>query len=463
MKLTKRLKYMVKLILVLFSFAPGYTQLPLPLRQIQPSRLNQPAIGAAKDTVSILTLTTAEELARHHYPLLKQQSINTRSERLQAANINAGWLPQLSFAGQASYQSDVTRVNISVPGISIEAPAKDQYKIYSELNQLLYDGGLSKVQKEISRLSVHSGNQQVEVELYQLKQKVDGLYLGILFLDQLLLQQQLAIGDIETGIKTTTARVDNGVAFRSDLLVLQAGRLLALQRRLDLEGSRAALLENLSVLINRKLTSSTQLEKPAISLPGIANNVAVVNYRPEVLAFEKRDELLQAKRELVTAGNRPKAGLFVQGGYGRPALNMLQNQFDWYYIGGIRFTWNLGSLYTAKKDKELIGLQQQQLNTEKETFILNTNASLAGARAEIQRMAEVIKTDDDIITLRTQVKDAARAQLENGVITSNDYLREINAADQAHQVRITHETQLLKAVIEYNNLQGNKITSSIEK
>ncbi len=458
MMLTKQLKYLVKLILIFFISGPGYAQ-----QSLQSSLLDQPAFVRTTDSLPILTLSTAEQLARSHYPLLKQQSINTRGGVLQAANINIAWLPQLSFAGQASYQSDVTRVNVSAPGISIETPAKDQYKIYSELNQLLYDGGLSKVQKEISNLSVQSSNQQLEVELYQLKQKVDGLYLGILFLDQLGLQQELAIIDIETGIKATTARVNNGVAFRSDLQTLQAARLLAIQRRLELEGSRAALLQNLSVLINRQLDSNTQLTTPSISMSGILNDPALVAERPEMRAFEKQDELLRAKRTLLKANNKPKAGLFVQGGYGRPGLNMLQNQFDWYYIGGIRFTWNLGNLYTVKKDKELIGLHQQQLNTEKETFILNTNASLAGARAEIQRIADVIKTDGDIIALRIQVKNAARAQLENGVITSNDYLREINAADQAQQARITHETQLLKAVIEYNNLQGNKIASSIEK
>ena len=34
-------------------------------------------------------------------------------------------------------------------------------------------------------------------------------------------------------------------------------------------------------------------------------------------------------------------------------------------------------------------------------------------------------------------KDAAKAQLENGVITANDYLREVNAEDQSRQTLIT--------------------------
>ena len=443
MMLTKWLNRMVKIILLIFFITQGKAQ----QRTLQePHRLI--------DTITTLTLPAAEALARANYPLLKQQSLIRTAGDLQQQNINSGWLPQFTLGAQATMQSDVTRVNISVPGIKIEAPERDQYKIFTELNQLLYDGGVSAIQRNMSRLESDAKSQQLEVEMYQLKQKVRSLYIGVIYFDQLMQQQLLAMKDIQTGIATTTALVNNGVAFRSNVQVLQAELLRAKQRQLELEGSRAALVNTLSVLINRQLDSNTTLVAPTLSADNIASASGPVLHRAELLAIEKNDALLRAKRSLVAAGNKPRVGLFVQGGYGRPALNMLQNQFDWYYIGGIRFTWNLAGLYTAKKDKELIELQQRTLDTEKETFIVNTNAALAGAKAEVERIRKVIETDDEIITLRVRVANAARAQLENGVITANDYLREINAADQAHQARITHQVQLLKALIDYNNLQG---------
>lgn len=66
----------------------------------------------------------------------------------------------------------------------------------------------------------------------------------------------------------------------------------------------------------------------------------------------------------------------------------------------------------------------------------------------------LIAGDEEIITLRASVKDAAKAQLENGVITANDYLREVNAEDQSRQALITHQIQLLQAQINYQIISG---------
>jgi outer membrane protein TolC len=170
--------------------------------------------------------------------------------------------------------------------------------------------------------------------------------------------------------------------------------------------------------------------------------------------FAERSALLGLQQNLIRARNKPKTNLFIQGGYGRPALNLLKNQFDFYYIGGIRLTWNLGGLYTSRKEKQLVGISQRNLDVQQETFLLNTKAELATQRAEISKLAKMIATDSEIITLRNQVRDASKAQLDNGVITASDYVREINAADQAVQAKITHEIQLLQAKINYQNISG---------
>jgi len=176
--------------------------------------------------------------------------------------------------------------------------------------------------------------------------------------------------------------------------------------------------------------------------------------RPELQQFADRSVQLGLQQNLITSRNRPKTSLFIQGGYGRPALNLLKNQFDWYYVGGIRLNWNLGGLYTAKKERQLIDISQKNLQLQQETFLLNTRAELATQLAEIKKLRKMINTDLQIIDLRNQVREASKAQLENGVITASDYLREINASDQASQSRITHEIQLLQAIINYQNTSG---------
>jgi hypothetical protein len=87
---------------------------------------------------------------------------------------------------------------------------------------------------------------------------------------------------------------------------------------------------------------------------------------------------------------------------------------------------------------------------------LNTNAQLKQQQSEIDKMVQLIAQDNQIIDLRNKVTDAAKAQLENGVITANDFLMQVNAEDQARQARIAHELQLLQARITYQTISGIK-------
>jgi outer membrane protein TolC len=93
-------------------------------------------------SAQVLTIEECYEKARQNYPLIKQKELVARSTEFSVANVKSGFLPQLSLNGQASYQSEVTR--LPGPGQLIEPLSKDQYKIYLDLNQSIYDGGVVK-------------------------------------------------------------------------------------------------------------------------------------------------------------------------------------------------------------------------------------------------------------------------------------------------------------------------------
>jgi hypothetical protein len=65
-----------------------------------------------------------------------------------------------------------------------------------------------------------------------------------------------------------------------------------------------------------------------------------------------------------------------------------------------------------------------------------------------------MQTDLQIIALKNQVKESAKAQLDNGVITASDYLREVHAEDQARQNLTLHQLQLLNATLQYQTIAG---------
>ncbi len=400
---------------------------------------------------SSISLTEAYEMARQHYPLIKQQDLVKQTGNLNIDNMGKAFLPQASISGQATYQSAVTQVNIPIPGIKIDPMNKDQYKVLADINQLIYDGGMIKQQQNIQRLTDNVEQQKIEVELYKIKDRINQLFLGVLFLDEQLKQVDLIKTDLNNGIKKVEAQVNNGVAFKSNLNLLKAELLKAEQRNIELKASRKGLIDVLGLFINKNLPADTQLEKPVIT-SALPDTIA----RPELKLYVSQEKLLLSQDKLINSKNLPKAGVFVQGGYGRPGLNFLNNKFDFFYTTGVRLSWSLGGLYTKKNEQRLVEVNKKSVNVQREAFLLNTNASLKQQLSELDKLQQLVTTDAAIIELRVQVKEAAKAQLENGVITANDYLREVNAEDQARQSLITHNIQLLQAQINYQTIAGKQ-------
>jgi Outer membrane protein len=405
----------------------------------------------AQDT-SRLSLQQAYQLAQHNYPMIRQKGLVRQTAALNIENISKGFLPQLTISGQATYQSTVISVPVDIPTLKIEAPEKDQYKIQAELSQLIYDGGNTSAQKNMQRVQALVEEQKAEVELYKVKERINQLYLGILLIDEQLKQVDLVKKDVQLGIQRVVAQVNNGTAFRSSQLTLEAEQLKNDQRAIELQAQRKGLVDVLALFINRPLPVNVLLEPPVVTQPVAQERIA----RPELRLFHYQDSLFGVQNQMISARNRPRTSLFVQGGYGRPGLNMLKNEFDWFYIAGVRLNWSLGALYTTKKERTLLEVNQRMVNVQKDMFLLNTHTALQQQQAELDKLNQLIQTDQEIIAIRTQVKEAANAQLANGVITASDFLREVNAEDQARQALIMHQLQYVQAQINYRTLSGNQ-------
>jgi len=396
-----------------------------------------------------ITLEKVQDLVRKNYPSLKQKELLKTSAGLNVSNLNKNYLPQLLVNGQASYQSDVTKIEQTIPGVKILELAKDQYKVTADVNQLIYDGGETKQQKTMAELNAVVEDQQVEVELYTLKEKVNDIFLSILYTDELIKQIALVEKDLQIGLNQVDAQVQNGIAFHSSANILKAELLKSNQRRIELQSSRTAMIEKLGLYTGEKMSDQSVFEKPAVA-SDMSNEIT----RPEIKLYNDQVTLLGQQNKLINAKNIPKASLFFQGGYGRPALNFFTNDLDLFYVTGVKFNWALNGFYRKNNNRQLVKVNQDIVDAKKETFLLNTNAQLTTQKREIDKLNKLIQSDNEIIELRRSVTDAAKAQLENGVMTANDYLVEVNAEDQSRQALINHELQLLQAQIIYNTIKG---------
>jgi len=396
----------------------------------------------------VLTIEDCYMLSRQNYPLIKQRELILKSKEYSIENAGKAYFPQLAINGQASYQSDVTSLPIRLPGVEVPTLSKDQYKLYAEVNQPLYDGGMVKQQKRVQEANAVVEEQKLETELYKLKERINQLFFGILLIDEQLKLTELVRKDLQNGIKKTEAAIVNGVAFKTNADVLKAELLKINQRTMELQANRKAYTDMLGMYLNQSLEDATMFVKPSHLAPSSTVN------RPELRVFESQSKNLSIQHDILKAKNLPRFNLFLQAGYGRPALNMLSNSFESYYIGGLRMSWSLSGLYTLKKDKALLEITGRNIDIQKELFLFNTGFNLKQQNAEIVKLQQLLLSDDEIISLRSGIKNTANVQLENGVINTSDYLREVNAEDQARENKLVHEIQLLLAQYTQQTLVG---------
>jgi outer membrane protein TolC len=396
-----------------------------------------------------LSIDSCYALSKRNFPLVKQMALIEKAKDYSLDNASKGYLPQLNIAGQATYQSEVTSIPISLPGMNIQALSKDQYKIYAELNQSLSDPFIIKQQKEIIAVNNLTEKEKLAVELYKLKERINQLYFGVLLIDAQMAQINLLKKDIELALKKTNAAIANGVSLKSNADMLQAELLKIEQRAIELKATRKGYTDMLSLFINKSINEDTSL-----SMPDFSTLSSTVN-RPELKLFEVQKKGIDAQQKLLSTRNLPKLSLFFQAGYGRPALNVLNNDFGTYYIGGARFSWNLSAFYIYQKEKQLLMINQHQIDIQKEVFLFNNQLLLKQQNSEVSKLSALLTSDQQIVALREKIKDTANIQLENGTITAIDYLNLLNAADQAKQNFALHQVQLLMAQYTYQNTSGN--------
>ena len=389
-----------------------------------------------------LTLEECYDLAKQNYPLIKRHDLIAKTKEYNLQNAAKGWLPQIQIVGQATYQNDVIQFPIQLPNMTIEPLSKDQYKIYADVQQNIYDGGIIANQKKMATINSEIELQKTEVETDQLEMRINQIYFGILQTDEQLQQTELTKSDLSSGLKKAEAQLENGVIFRSNVDVLKAQIVNLEQKQLELESTKKSFLQMLSLFINKNIDENTTLVKPEKIL------IQDENKRAELKLFDLQKQGLEQQKANINSKNLPKLGAFFQGGYGKPGFNMLKNEFDVFYIGGLRLNIPISGFYTRKNDLALVETQQQEIEVQKENFLFNQQFQTIQNNSDLDKIQQLINKDNELIELRESIKKASLAQLENGVITTNDYLREVNELDRAKNQKFIHEIQFL--LTQYN-------------
>ena len=400
------------------------------------------------------TLEECQQAAENNYPLIQQYGLIEKTTRLTVANIRKGWLPQVSAQAQATYQSDVTtwpdgmKVLLSGMGVNMTGLRKDQYRVGIDVHQIVYDGGVIGSQKEIALEQGKVHEAQNEVNIYNVRKRVNEMYFGLLLIDEhikLNNDLQTLLAGNERELESMTKR---GTAAESDLQSVKAERLNAVQRATELASQKQMLLRMLSTFCGMEVKA---VQKPQVKAED--RNLTADNHRPELKALDAQIGVLNAQEKALNAALMPKIGVFAQGFYGYPGLNMFEDMMrhKWSLNGivGARVTWNIGALYTRKNDKAKLQLQRDMTENSRETFLFNNNLEQIQQNENIERYRQLMAQDGEIISLRQTVRKAAESKLAHGIIDVNDLVREINQEHAACVQQSVHEIEMLKEI--YDN------------
>ena len=424
------------------------------------------AVALSPLAAQTLTLEQCQQMARENYPLVEQRGLIEKSSEFTVANAKHNWLPQVSISAQATYQSDVVTipqdivdmvgqlegspilgaVGIDMPDLNYDGIPKDQYKAAVEVQQIIYGGGAVKAQVEAAKAQGEADQQNWETEMYALRERVNQLYFGTLLLQEKGKEVNLMMDELERNKRLVQACVDLGVAGQSDVDKLQVEILSARQQRSEIDASLKAYRIMLGIMTGQEIAEGTEFVKPAMTLLPAELQIN----RPELRYIDAQQRLLDAQKRGVDAAIKPQIGAFFQGAYSNMGLDMfstmMNNGWEPYFIAGIQLKWNLSGFYNRKSSLSKIETARSQLALQRETFLYNMNLKSRQEQIGIERMQEVMKEDDEIIRLRTSIRERAAAGVENGTVTVNDLLREIHAENLARQNKVTHEIELLKDI-----------------
>ena len=406
-------------------------------------------------TVDKLTLDDCYQWATDNYPIAKQRGLIKQNNVLTVNTLEKNLLPQIEFNAQGSYQSEVTQFALDIPNVKSPTPlSKDQYKATLDVKQLIWDGGVIGLQKKVLNANEQVETQRIEVEIAKLKERVNTLYFNVLQADANVDIIKILKKDLASRKLKAEAAVLNGVALKRDVLTIEVEDLKAEQRLTELQSARSAAVRMLGLLTGKNLAENTVFERPILRGP---SEIGLQIDRPELRLFDLQKTLIGKQLDINALRNFPRIMAFGTAGYGRPGLNFLKNEFSPFALAGVNFRWNLTDLYskTLRNDLQIIRNNAQVIDIQRDVFLLNTKSVMEQQSAEIQKWQKLIETDRQIVALRGKIKDSATAQVENGTLTTNDYLIELNAESQARLNLELHQLQLLFAQINLKTTTSN--------
>lgn len=386
-----------------------------------------------------MTLAICLEAAQKSATSTKQKEIEQELARLNAQIIQTGWLPQIAFNGQTTYQSDVTGLGIEIPNLRMTPINKDQYKTFVDVNQLIYDGGASKIRNMLQEISFNNAQTRIQLANRNLLLETQKMFFSALLAQENHLIWETAKEEIIARKTTLESGLRFGARTKNQLDILDVELLKIEQQITDISAAKNIAVDMLNLLTGLNLNKQTKFQ-----IPQDIQSISPLSFDTfEMKVLQNQQNIVSANQELNQSKLRPKAIVFGQGGYGNPALNMLRNEFQSYYLLGIRLNWDISSFYTKNINQKSEQLQKELINQQKIDLERQISMQHTKMSEEVKRFETLIQQDRGMITLRERISKSAASELDMGTITATQFVSEKNAEKLVKQAYLLHTIQKL--------------------
>ncbi len=390
----------------------------------------------------ILTLDACYQTAEENYPLQKKSDLLSRQMDIEKGILFTQKLPKLELAAQATYQSDVISLPITLPNMSLDIPNQEQWKATVNVNQLLYNGGVIGLKSKLKEAETQSEKQVIAVAFHNIKQQINQLYFSILLIDktQELLQNNRQ--QLREKITEIQKRIGHGVAPENADGPLQVKVLELQQKIVESSVRRTQLIDKLGLLLGKKIPENTVFEQDLSTSKSL-------QVRPELQQFELKREIINRNEQVIRKKNYPKIMAFGTAGIGNPGLNMLDNSVQDFYIIGARLQWNVFDWHSAKKQRQILEINKEVVDNQQEVFEWQQEIAAKTYQSDIDKYQQLLHSDRELIDLHKKNVQTAENQLKHDLITPAAYTAAMNKMLQAEINQKIHEIQLRLAQANY--------------
>jgi outer membrane protein TolC len=400
--------------------------------------------GMAQNSQS-LNIDTCYALARRNYPLIKQFALIEKSKEFTISNANKSYLPQISItaiggfiSGLPSSPGESDGGNFNVIGVG-------------QINQTIWNGGTTRVQKDIAGASAEVEEANVEVALYALRERVNQIYFGILLLDEQRKQLDTLIRNLNRTLNNARLSMENGLAYQSDVDEVKAEVLRAEQKVIGSRFARKGYLDMLSYLIGQTLQEDIMLQTPSITETTPLWN----NNRPELSLYASQQRLVELQSTMNKANNMPKLGLLGFATIIEPGVSLGPSTLSNVFVGGLSLSWNTSNLYKTSNNRQIDKIQMTRISNQHEVFTFNNTLELKQSNSEIEKQKAIVSKDKEIILLKEKIAQSYQLKYKNGLASMNDLIESFYKESEARNDQSLHQVQLLLAQYNFKTTSGN--------